>query len=87
MEQFQKVATHMEFDFVDKKGTGISHLIPNYPDASEIITKLLIYNHNHRMSANQALKHPYFKELREQDRYLQEGSISTGINSVAPTPS
>ena len=28
----------------------------------------LIYNHNHRMSATAALKHPYFKELREQDR-------------------
>lgn len=60
----------MEFDFPDKKGSGISHLIPNYPEAAEIITKLLVYNHNHRMSASQALKHPYFKELREQDRYL-----------------
>jgi hypothetical protein len=38
------------------------------------------------MSATQALKHPYFKELREQDRIQQEGSIG-GINSAAPTPS
>jgi len=38
------------------------------------------------MSATQALKHPYFKELREQDRILLEGNIA-GINSAAPTPS
>ena len=77
----------MEFDFPEKKGTGVVGMIPNYPEAGEIISKLLIYNHNHRLSASQALKHPYFKELRESDRYLQEGSLSTGINSIAPTPS
>jgi len=55
----------MEFDFPEKKGTGITNLIPQYPEACEIISKLLIYNHNHRMSASQALKHPYFKDLRD----------------------
>jgi len=54
----------------------------------EIISKLLIYNHNHRMSATQALKHSYFKELREQDRQSHEGSIGPGLNSSAnPSPS
>lgn len=78
----------MEFDFPEKKGTGITSLIPTYPEAAEIITKLLTYNHNHRMTAGQALKHQYFKELRESDRYLQEGAqVSTGINSISPTPS
>ena len=77
----------MEFDFPEKKGTGLTKLIPQYPEASDIITKLLIYNHNHRMSASQALKHPYFKELRDQDRIVQEGSIGGGISSAAPTPS
>jgi len=41
----------MEFDFPEKKGTGIKKLVPQYPEAAEIIEKLLIYNHNHRMSA------------------------------------
>ena len=45
-------------------------MMPQYPEAMDIITKLLVYNHNHRMSATQALKHPYFKELRESDRQL-----------------
>ena len=55
----------MEFDFPHKKGTGLSPLMPQYEAACDVITKLLIYNHNHRMTASQALKHPYFKELRE----------------------
>lgn len=88
LDQFQKVATHMEFNFTPQKGTGIAKLIPNYPEAGEIISKLLVYNHNHRMTASMALKHPYFKDLREQDRFLQDGgTMSAGINSVMPTPS
>lgn len=55
----------MEFDFPVKKGTGIQKMLPQYPEACDIISKLLIYNHNHRLTASQALKHPYFKELRE----------------------
>jgi len=35
------------------------------------------------MSATQALKHPYFKELREQDRALQEGSLGGGITNAS----
>lgn len=77
----------MEFDFPEKKGTGIAKLMPQYPEAQEIITKLLTYNHNHRMTASQALKHPYFKELRESDKFYQEGLLGSGMNSVAPTPS
>lgn len=73
----------MEFDFPEVKGTGMSHMLPQYPEAMEIIQKLLIYNHNHRMSATQALKHPYFKELREADRSNNEGLNSSG----APSPS
>ena len=60
----------MEFDFPEKQGTGLNKLIPQYQDACDIISKLLIYNHNHRLSATQALKHPYFQDLREQDRIL-----------------
>ena len=57
----------MEFDFPDKKGSGLSNMqqLRDYSEAAEIIAKLLTYNHNHRMSASQALKHSYFKELRE----------------------
>ena len=42
----------MEFDFPEKKGTGLKKLIPQYPEACDIINKLLIYNHSDRMSAS-----------------------------------
>lgn len=42
------------------------------PDAQEIITKLLVYDNSNRMSAGQALKHNYFKDLREMDKSLPE---------------
>ena len=41
----------MEFDFPEKKGTGFVNMMPQYPEAMDIIQKLLVYNHNHRMSA------------------------------------
>lgn len=36
-------------------------------EAQDIILKMLIYNADDRPTASQCLKHPYFKELREQD--------------------
>jgi len=73
----------MEFDFPEKKGTGLAKMVPQYPEAIEIITKLLIYNHNHRLSATQALKHSYFKELRDKDRI----NSAQNKGQAAPTPS
>ena len=76
LSKFQKVATHMEFNFQPKEGTGISKLIPNVTgEAQEIINKLLLYDQATRMTASQALKHPYFKDLREADKFLAENSI------------
>lgn len=69
LERFQKNATHMEFNFPEKKGTGIAKLIPHVSvEAQDLITKMLIYNADDRITATQALKHVYFKELREQDQ-------------------
>lgn len=77
----------MEFDFPEKKGTGLEKLLPQNADACDIISKLLTYNHNHRMTATNALKHVYFKELREQDKFYQEPSIGPNMSTGAPTPS
>lgn len=70
----------MEFNFSQKEGSGIAKLIPNVsPEAQEIIIKMLSYNMDHRMSAGQALKHAYFKDLKDLDRAAQEGgSLTSG---------
>eukprot|EP00350_Pseudokeronopsis_sp_OXSARD2_P006466 CAMPEP_0170557700 /NCGR_PEP_ID=MMETSP0211-20121228/29351_1 /TAXON_ID=311385 /ORGANISM="Pseudokeronopsis sp., Strain OXSARD2" /LENGTH=82 /DNA_ID=CAMNT_0010868949 /DNA_START=635 /DNA_END=883 /DNA_ORIENTATION=+ len=74
LEKFQKYATHMEFNFpqVDS-GSGIENLLPNASkEAIDILTKLLIYNPDNRITASQTLKHPWFKELRDQERMLKQ---------------
>jgi renal tumor antigen len=59
----------MEFNFPKKEGTGVAKLIPNVSvDVQDIITRLLVYNGDNRMTAGQALKHAYFKDLRESDK-------------------
>lgn len=73
----------MEFNFEPKQGTGVAKLIPNVsPEAQEIITKMLYYDNANRMSAGQALKHPYFKELREADRTLPENQAVPGASGT-----
>lgn len=48
-------------------------------EAQEIIVKLLTYDHTQRMSAGQALRHAYFKDLRDADKSLPENQ-SIGQN-------
>lgn len=57
----------MEFNFpIVEQGTGIPKLIPHVTlEAVDLIQKLLIYNPDSRITASQALKHPWFKELRD----------------------
>lgn len=55
----------MNFNFPSKKGTGIERLLPHAStDSLDLIYKLCTYDPDERMTAKQALRHPYFKELR-----------------------
>jgi renal tumor antigen len=58
----------MEFNFPKTEGSGIAKLIPHASsEVQDIISKLLIYNPDNRISASLALKHPWFKEIRDQE--------------------
>ncbi|CAL8301318.1 unnamed protein product [Boreogadus saida] len=53
------------FDFPPKKGSGISRLIPNCPaPALSLLYQMLAYDPDERISAQMALQHTYFREIR-----------------------
>ncbi|CAE7392704.1 MOK, partial [Symbiodinium necroappetens] len=64
--KFKRNASHMDFNFPEKKGTGIERLIPHAePECVELMQKLLRYDPEERILARQALRDPYFRELHE----------------------
>lgn len=69
LDRFQKYASHMDFNFPQKEGTGIAQLIPHISsECQEFILKLLAYNPDERPTAKQALNHPYFSDIRSTER-------------------
>eukprot|EP00826_Nyctotherus_ovalis_P055609 TRINITY_DN739_c0_g5_i1.p3 TRINITY_DN739_c0_g5~~TRINITY_DN739_c0_g5_i1.p3 ORF type:complete len:185 (-),score=66.80 TRINITY_DN739_c0_g5_i1:327-881(-) len=78
LDSFQKHATHMEFNFKSKEGTGIAKLIPHVSaEAQDLISKMLAYTEGERITAKQALSHPWFQEFRGQDKSsILSGSLA-----------
>ncbi len=66
-----KGASHISFDFPPQKGLGIPQLIPHAPaDGVDLMVKLLKYDASERISAREAMRHPYFRDIREQEARL-----------------
>ena len=75
LKKFQENATHIDFSFPDKRGSGIGKLIPHASaDCVDIIVKLLAYDPDERMSARHALKHPYFADLRRAEKQMHKAA-------------
>jgi len=67
--KFKRNASHMDFNFPEKKGTGIERLIPHAePECVELMQRLLRYDPEERILARQALRDPYFRELHEMTK-------------------
>jgi len=64
--------SHIDFNFPSKEGTPMAKLLPHCSaECVDIITKLLAYDPDDRISARQAVKHPYFRELRAVEKQNQ----------------
>ena len=62
----QNGAAHVNFDFPQQKGIGIAQLIPHAsPECVDLMMKMLAYDASERITAREALRHPYFREVRE----------------------
>ena len=72
LDQFEKVANRIKFDFPKRKGLGLRNIMSQFAvEARFVIEHLLAYNYNERRSAQWALKQEYFKDLREQEATLK----------------
>ncbi|XP_076013876.1 MAPK/MAK/MRK overlapping kinase [Genypterus blacodes] len=60
-----KQSRAMRFNFPPKKGTGMSRLLPNCPaPALSLLYQMLAYDPDERITAETALRHTYFREIR-----------------------
>merc|ERR1719321_936577 len=79
--KFKRNASHMDFNFPEKKGTGIERLIPHAtPDLVELMMKLIRYDPDDRILARQALKDVYFRELREAEKEEGRGGARSAAS-------
>ena len=77
LNKMKKHSSHIDFDFPQKQGTGLQKLIPHANvDTLDLLARLLTYNPDDRISAKQALRHQYFREIRDLDRKLRNKAKS-----------
>ena len=63
-----KGAAHISFDFPFTKGVGVPNLLTHVSaDTIDLVDKLLKYDWSERISAREAMRHPYFKDIRESE--------------------
>eukprot|EP01028_Stygiella_incarcerata_P012076 TRINITY_DN7260_c0_g1_i1.p1 TRINITY_DN7260_c0_g1~~TRINITY_DN7260_c0_g1_i1.p1 ORF type:complete len:577 (-),score=119.88 TRINITY_DN7260_c0_g1_i1:435-2165(-) len=72
LDKMKKLSSHIDFNFPPKEGTGITKLLPHVsPECVDLILNLLAYNPDERYSARQALRHPFFRDLREAEKKMR----------------
>ncbi|ETV75265.1 CMGC/RCK protein kinase [Aphanomyces astaci] len=79
----RKGAAHIDFNFSPEDGTSIAKLIPHAPpEAVDLMCKMLVYDPNKRTNAREALRHEYFKDVREMD---EANDVAGGGDTTSKT--
>lgn len=64
LNQYQRVASHMEFNFPPQIGTGFEYLIPYASrEVLHLVKHLLSYDPNDRYTSEEAMCHDFFDEV------------------------
>jgi serine/threonine protein kinase len=77
LAKLKKRSTHSSsFDFPPCEGSGLAKMLSHVPpDCADLISKLLAYNPEERLSARQALRHPYFRWEHATDHVVYGLSV------------
>ncbi|XP_054944713.1 MAPK/MAK/MRK overlapping kinase isoform X1 [Physeter macrocephalus] len=66
----------MSFDFTFKKGSGIPLLTASLsPQCLSLLHAMVAYDPDERITAHQALQHPYFQEQRAAEKQAPAGAM------------
>jgi renal tumor antigen len=77
----QKGAAHVNFDFPKQNGIGIAQLIPHASaDCTDLLTRTLKYDYNERITAREAMRHAYFRDMRDSE--VRRGGGQPAKNST-----
>lgn len=83
LDDFKKKATHMDFDFKETQGCGFEKMIPHVsPQAIGLIRAMLTYTCEDRINPNQALKHPYFSDMKPEGRPTRFLPMPQGLTAA-----
>lgn len=73
----------MRYNFPVKQGSGLGKLLPHASaECIDLMNGLLQYDPDLRLSARQALRHPYFKDLRDAEKRQHRQSMA----AISKTP-
>jgi len=85
LDRFQSHASHLEFNFPQKTGTGLDKLLTHVtPDCVDLLKQTLAYDPEKRITSTQVLQHEYFKDLVAADK-LKESQAS--LSPLVQSPS
>eukprot|EP00796_Vickermania_ingenoplastis_P006178 gene6178-4456_t len=73
LERFAKHNSNLAVEFPEREGTGLKKLVPHLsPEALDLMSWLLQYDEEKRCTTREALRHPFFREMREADHRLRK---------------
>ena len=67
----------MELNFEPKEGDGLESRLPpdSSPDLIDLLHRMLTYTPESRISAGEALRHPFFSEVIENEMELEKSQL------------
>lgn len=85
LNKIRKNSMHMTFKFRETPGCGLAKCLPQgSTHFLDVLSGLLEYDPDERMSARQALRHPYFADQRKADPNKKGGEPTRASVEEAP---